>query len=1344
MTLVNTIALILTLTLQSSLSRRFVGGVFALAVVVLLSVTGGYGQEARESGLSATQEEWVSSTLAGMSLQEKAAQMMMIAETGYPRNSRSETTLELVEAIRDQGVGGLVLMRSEEDSIPRLLNELQREARIPLLVAMDMERGLAFRVKRGSVDLPYAMAVGATRSEDAARFLGEVTARESRALGIHWAFAPVLDVNNNPENPIINIRSFGEDPDLVARLGAAFIRGAQSGGLLTTAKHFPGHGDTALDSHLDLPVIGADREHLERVEWPPFREAIAAGVDTIMVGHVAVPAVDPSGRPATLSPSLNQEILRDEMGFRGLIVTDAMDMEGVGAAWIGKATVDAIQAGADVILMPPDLRVAVQSLVRAIEEGVLSEQRLDRSVRRILETKARLGLNVNRLVDPEAGALDVGRPEDWLRAREITEASITVVSNDRDLLPLAAEEPLRILHIVMPDDLGIPAAELRARRIDVETISLEHEVTQEKADEILDGVEDFTHILVSASFYRDAISPSLVRLLERLAETGVPMIVASFGSPYLLSEIPEVPAYLCTFGTTKTSRRAAVVALFGEIDVRGRLPVTLSEDHPYGQGIEIPRRAMTLRTARPEDAGFRPGGMEEVDRVLDRLVEEGAFPGGVVAVGYQGALVHLHPFGRLSYDQDAPAVEAMIIYDLASVTKVVATTTMAMILFDEGRLDLDEKVQDFLPGFRGPGKEKVTVRHLLTHSAGIEEWAPLYEEVEGWDAYVERIEAMELVYEPGSEYRYSDLGMILLGEILTRVAGRPLDEFVRERVFEPLQMNDTLFLPGEDLLPRIAPTELVPERGGVVRGEVHDENAHAMGGVAPHAGLFSTAGDLSRFAQMIVNGGVLEHHRIFARETVELFTRKDGGVEGSDRALGWDTKSPEHSSAGSLMSPDTFGHLGFTGTSIWIDPERELFVILLTNRVYPTRENNLIREARPAVADAVVKALAVPGTGTVEVGLDRVAAVEDRGLRGKRIGLIVHAASVAADGRHAIDVMHDAGLDVVRLLTPEHGLRSRAAAGEHVANGTDPVSGLPVISLYGDHRKPTPEGLEGLDVLVFDLQGAGVRFYTYVSTMILCLEAAAEAGLDFVVLDRPNPLGGERIEGPVSAPRDVVRESFVNLAPGPLVHGLTLGEMARFVNRGLEKPARLRVVPMKGWKRDMTWADTGLTWVSPSPNLRSPAAALAYPGVALLEATNVSAGRGTPTPFLIFGAPWLGPPILDLSAPGFALEPASFTPLTSAAAPEPKYLGRECHGMEVRVTDPAAAEPYRLGVSLLAALQGRAGFEWRKEGAALTTLVGTPRLLEELRQGKTVEQILDADRADQAAWRAAREPALLY
>ncbi len=383
----------------------------------------------------------------------------------------------------------------------------------------------------------------------------------------------------------------------------------------------------------------------------------------------------------------------------------------------------------------------------------------------------------------------------------------------------------------------------------------------------------------------------------------------------------------------------------------------------------------------------------------------------------------------------------------------------------------------------------------------------------------------------------------------------------------------------------------------------------------------------------------------------------------------------------------------------------------------------------------------------VTVGLERVAGGAADDLAGQRLGLVVHAASVTAGGRHAVDVLRDRGLDIARLFSPEHGLRGRAAAGEAVTGGRDPASRLPVVSLYGERKKPSPAELDGLDALVFDLQGAGVRFYTYVSTMIYCLEAAAEAGIGFVVLDRPNPLGGERVEGPLAAPREVVPASFVNAAPGPLVHGLTMGEMARFVNASLAKPARLRVVAMTGWSRAMTWADTGRPWVAPSPNLRSPEAALAYPGTALLEATNVSEGRGTSAPFLIFGAPWVDPARLLAAAgdvPGFELTPVAFTPRASEAAPAPKFLDRRCSGLEVGVTDAAAARPYRLGLTLLAALARDADFAWRRDGEALTWLLGTPRVVEDLAAGRAVDEILAADEAGHAAWRAARRPALLY
>ena len=1372
--------------------RWFAASLLSLAGLAACRTAGGTGTTAPGSRqaprsvpvslaaeLDGEGKAWVEKTLAGLDLEGRAAQMIMVRAYGMPLHPESAAYRELQEQVVGLRVGGIVLFRSELDTIPILLDELQSAARVPLLVSADLERSLAFRVDGGTVPLPGAMAIGATRSEEAARFAGEVTAREARAVGIHWVLAPVADVNNDPGNPIINIRSFGEDPELVSRLVAAFVRGAHESPdrwVMTSVKHFPGHGDTAVDSHLVLPTIPGDRARLDRVELAPFRAAIAAGVDSVMSGHLRVPALDPSGAAATLSPLVGTTLLRDELGFRGLSVTDAMEMKGVGGAWMGEATVAAVRAGADVVLLPPDPRVAIQSLVRAVHDGTLSEARITESARRVLAAKARLGLHRARSVDRVRARRDVGRPEDVARAEAIARQAITLVRDSGGVVPLAVEKPLRVLHLVLSSDwsnpaiAGVPERELAARGIPVESRRLGPRLSPAAADEIValasasspssPSSPPITHVLVSA-FVRvtsskgtAAMDPTHAALLERLAAGGVPVIVVSYGNPYLLTQFPHVPVYLCAFSWESASQRAAIAALLGESPIGGKLPVTIPGLAPYGTGVERARRDLTLRATTPEEVGFRPDGLAEVDRLLDQAVADRVFPGGVVAIGRHGRLAHLKAFGRLSYDESAAAVVPDTIYDLASLTKVIATTSVAMMMVDEGRLDLDAKVASFLPGFVGPGKEKVTVRHLLTHSAGIDWWAPLYKEVQGHAAYLERIEAMPLVAEPGTALRYSDLGIILLGEILERVSGRPLEALARERLFAPLGMRDTDWLPPAAKLTRIAPTENDPWRGRVLRGEVHDENAFALGGIAPHAGLFGTAPDLARFAQMLLWKGVYDGKRIVSRGSVESFTRRVGLPAGSSRALGWDTPSAHGSSAGSLFSPESFGHTGFTGTSLWVDPQRDLFVVLLTNRVHPTRENRKIGAVRAAVADAVVRALADGATATaavrpapwpVLVGLDRVAAgVAGSELAGKRLGLVAHAAAVSLEGHPALAVLRARGLDVVRLFSPEHGLHGQAAAGEKVASGVDEASGLPLVSLYGEKTKPAATDLAGLDALVVDLQDAGVRFYTYESTLVGCLEAAADAGIELVVLDRPNPLNGDRVEGPVAAPRDVVPESFLNRAPGPLVHGLTLGDLARVVNAHLAKPAKLTVIAMDGWKRTMTWKDTGRRWLDPSPNLRSPEAALAYPGVALLEGSNASEGRGTESPFLLVGSPALAGATLALDTPGFRLVPRRFTPRASAAAPQPKLEGVELPGYAVEVVDPKFAQPYRLGVALLADLLHRPGFELLRDGAALTRLLGTPKLLADLRAGRTVDEILASDVADQAAWRETRQPYLLY
>jgi CubicO group peptidase (beta-lactamase class C family) len=590
-------------------------------------------------------------------------------------------------------------------------------------------------------------------------------------------------------------------------------------------------------------------------------------------------------------------------------------------------------------------------------------------------------------VDAEAVARSVARPEDVARAMEVARASITLVRNEGALVPLRAEEPLRLLHLVLSSDVrnpavqGFPEDELASRRIPAETVSLGPEVSAETSGEIVGRAASFTHVLASCFVRVTAkrgnadMSESHARLLGSLVATGKPVLAVSFGSPYLLRQFPEIPVYIAAYGSAESSQRAAVGALFGEFPLTGKLPVTLPGLYAYGHGLEMPRRAVSLGAASPREAGFREGGLDAADAVVARGVAERAFPGAVLAVGKDGSLAHLRAFGRLHYGPEAEEVRPDTIYDLASLTKIVVTTTAAMILVDEERLDLAQPVSAFVPAFRGGAKDRVTVEQLLTHSSGLDWWSPLYLELKGREEYLRRIEAMDLVYEPGTKSLYSDLGVILLGEVLERVAGEPLDAFAKRRVLDPLAMKDTAYRPGTELRPRIAPTEDDPWRGRLLRGEVHDENAFALGGVAPHAGLFGTAGDLARFAQMLLYGGVFEHQRIVSRKTVERFTRR-AGIAGSSRALGFDTPTsgdgarsstpgaPGYSSAGSLLSEGSFGHTGFTGTSLWIDPTRRLFVILLTNRVHPRRDNDAIRQVRAEVADAVVRALEGPVAGS--------------------------------------------------------------------------------------------------------------------------------------------------------------------------------------------------------------------------------------------------------------------------------------------------------------------------------------------------------------------------------------------
>ena len=910
-----------------------------------------------------------------MSLDEKIGQMMTVHFHGRFFNSADPTFHKRIEKqIVESKVGGFIIYGGNVYETAHLINRMQRLSKLPLLIASDVEWGAGQQI-RGAVVFPTLMAIGATGNEEYAYLAGKITAEECRALGIHQAYAPVMDVNNNPENPIINVRSFGQTPEGVSKLGKAFIRGLQENGVLATAKHFPGHGNTRLDSHIEMPTIYSDLDSLKKVEFYPFGKAIQADVAAIMTAHIAVPALDRTpNRPATLSPKVITGLLRKKMGFGGLIITDSMMMGGItrGHAVV-KATVGAVKAGTDIILVPPDPELAIRALVAAVKRGEISEERIDESVRRILGVKDRLGLFKHRLVeiDPLPGA--IGSPENWGVARRIAEGAVTLVKNGESLMPLTLPDSVRVLCLTLNSDprrttLGAPFRKALQARVDsVKLAIIDDRTDEEEFGGLLDFAKGMDAIIAGAFVevraYKGtvAMEEKQAQFVERLLNLGKPFILASFGSPYLIRQFPDVPVYLCSYSKDEWSQIAAVEAIFGEIEVNGKLPVSIPGYFPLGHGIHLPKTERLaffpmLREVEPKRAKFSPARLDSLVKVVEEAITDTAFPGAALLVARSGKVVFNRGFGHFRYDPASPPVIPNTMFDLASVTKVAATTTAIMILYDRGMLDLDHRVADYLLEFGQQGKERITIRHILTHTSGLTAWVPLFDSCKGKDEVKEKIFGMELEYRTGKKTIYSDLGMITIGLVIEKISGMPLDQFCREEIYEPLGMTHTMFNPPKELWDQIAPTEDSPQWGRVMQGEVHDQNAYVMGGVAGHAGLFSTAGDMAILLQMILNGGYYNGRRFFSPETVELFTERANLVEESSRALGWDTRS-EPASTGAYFTDETFGHLGFTGTSVWVDPERQLLVVLLTNRVYPSRENIKIRQVRPRVHDAVMGAL---------------------------------------------------------------------------------------------------------------------------------------------------------------------------------------------------------------------------------------------------------------------------------------------------------------------------------------------------------------------------------------------------
>ena len=720
-------------------------------------------------------------------------------------------------------------------------------------------------------------------------------------------------------------------------------------------------------------------------------------------------------------------------------------------------------------------------------------------------------------------------------------------------------------------------------------------------------------------------------------------------------------------------------------------------------------RAVSVQKTRKPQGSLSKQKLAAIDSVAKEAIRAGECPGAVVVVGQAGAVVYRKAFGHRALVPRVLPISTHTIFDMASLTKVVATTTAIMQLVEQGKILLSAPVSDYWPEFKDNGKEAITVRELMTHYSGLPPDLELKPEWSGYETAMKMIVDVKPIAPPGTRFIYSDINFETLGELVRRVSGKPLDIYCSGHIFKPLGMKATRFNPPGTWRQRIAPTQYqFGDNGKMLWGEVHDPTAYDMGGVAGHAGLFSNADDLTIFVQMLLNGGSYKGVRILSPLTVEKMTTPQNPPDKmAVRGLGWDLDSPFASNRGELFDVGSYGHTGFTGTDIWIDPVTKTYLIILTNRVHPNGKGDVVQ--MPMQIASVVAAALGPVSaqqvlasrhsltgyfelmrsyreqgfrnGKAQTGIDVLEAEKFAPLEGKRVGLITNSTGVDAAGRRTIDLLYHApGVKLLALFSPEHGLAGQADT--RLPSSTDAATGLPVYSLYGEVESPTDKMLEGLDALVFDIQDAGVRFYTYSTTLGYCLEAAAKKGIDFYVLDRPNPINGDEVEGPVL---DNDLRSFVAYFPLPIRHGMTVGELAGMFNSENHLGAKLHVIKMQGWQRTDWYDETGLAWANPSPNLRNATEEVLYPGVGMVEGANVSVGRGTDTPFEFLGAPWMDSHTLSayLNARGIQgvrFLPADFKPSSSS------FASQVCHGVQILLIDRQELDPTELGVELAAAL----------------------------------------------------------
>lgn len=751
--------------------------------------------------------------------------------------------------------------------------------------------------------------------------------------------------------------------------------------------------------------------------------------------------------------------------------------------------------------------------------------------------------------------------------------------------------------------------------------------------------------------------------------------------------------------------------------------------------------------------------------LVEQAIQENDCPGAVVLVGHGGKIVYRRAFGDRTHIPNNSPMTVDTLFDMASLTKVIATTPAVMRLFEEGKIRLDDPVVAYWPEFGENGKQSITVRDLLTHYSGLPPDLPLKDPWFGYDTAMKLIVEAHLIVPPGTRFIYSDMNFETLGELVHRISGEPLDVYCEQHIFKPLGMDHTLFKPPASLRDHQAPTQPPNQKDEMIPWyQVNDPTSYRMGGVAGHAGLFSTADDLAIYAQMILNGGEYHGVRILSPSTILKMTTPETPPNNmAVRGLGWDIDTAFSSNRGELFPVGSFGHTGFTGTSIWMDPFSDTYVIILTNAVHPGRHGHVI-PLRAKIATLVASVYSHAPTAAeitqrssltgyyellygfrsprlrndhVQTGIDVLESEYFQPLQGKQVGLVTNQSGRDSNGQRTIDVLdHAPGVKLVAIFTPEHGLYGTAEGS--VASGRDPATGLPVYSLYGSTRHPTPAMLQGIDAFVYDIQDVGVRYYTFLTTLHYTLEAGGKYHIPVYVLDRPDPINGYVVQGPMLDP-DLI--SFVGCFPMPVRNGMTVGELAGMFNSEDHLGADLHVIKMQGWRRTDWFDETGLTWVNPSPNLRNLTETILYPGIGMIEYANISVGRGTDTPFELVGAPWIDARKLAgflnvRRIQGVRFIPVDFTP--NAA----KFKGELCHGVSIQVLNRQSLDSPELGVEIASALYKLFPGQFRLEKTI--KLVGSRNVLDAIQAGNDPRSIALAWEAKLYPFRRMRTKYLLY